>query len=590
MTRKQHFRAAAALALLLLSAFLVGRQTGTQNPTAAEARAAATNASVSTTATPVASTITVVAPSSAVAAKVTMPAAEPKLAPASVRQVLPSVQYQVSDWSKFTPEKLTVEPVPGCPVEFKLDHVEQVAGRTVWVGRNEDIPGASYVSVADTDSYTSSVVVPGASEYRVRVSGESVTVSELSEGICAETVEANASAALAAQTPVAAADASAVNTVDVLVFYNGEVVATEKTFLGAQTDAEVKAAVETESILDLTQSNAYLENSGVNNLRWRFVGAEVAPAALTPATFEAAHGQTLETDLRAFAANSEVTAKMESYGADQAILWVATNRSDFATVAALAQCPGNYVALYYKYYDSTFTAHELAHNFGCKHDRATDGIADSDANYNYGYRGSYAGQGYGTIMSYGANLLPYFSNPSMTVSSATVVAGTNDQITIGIAAGQTGAADNARWLREKAASMAATRAPDTAPAITSQPAGATITAGQILSVSVTATGGHLTYQWSKDGVTIPGATSATYSKSATTTADSGSYTVTVSNPVGNVTSNSAAVTVKAASSNTGGNNSGGSSGGGGGALSGWFVVALLALLGRKAMGRPARAA
>lgn len=58
--------------------------------------------------------------------------------------------------------------------------------------------------------------------------------------------------------------------------------------------------------------------------------------------------------------------------------------------------------------------------------------------------------------------------------------------------------------------------PSDAPVISTQPVGATYCAGDaIISLSVTATGsGTLSYQWTKDGVNISGATSDTYTPSA----------------------------------------------------------------------------
>jgi hypothetical protein len=88
-----------------------------------------------------------------------------------------------------------------------------------------------------------------------------------------------------------------------------------------------------------------------------------------------------------------------------------------------------------------------------------------------------------------------------------------------------------------------------APAITAQPQNNTVTAGQTAAFTVTASGtGPLSYQWEKNNTSISGATSASYTTPATTTADSGSsFTVTVSNSAGNVTSNRATLTVNAGS-------------------------------------------
>ncbi len=75
-----------------------------------------------------------------------------------------------------------------------------------------------------------------------------------------------------------------------------------------------------------------------------------------------------------------------------------------------------------------------------------------------------------------------------------------------------------------------------APVITQQPVGGTIVVGEVLSMSVVATGNGLKYQWRKNGVAIAGAINATYSYTTTATTDSGNYDVVVSNPFGTVTS------------------------------------------------------
>src|SRR5579862_6955874 len=83
-----------------------------------------------------------------------------------------------------------------------------------------------------------------------------------------------------------------------------------------------------------------------------------------------------------------------------------------------------------------------------------------------------------------------------------------------------------------------------APAITTQPASQTILSGKTASFSVAATGtAPLTYQWSKSGVAISGATSATYTTPAETAG--AQFSVTVSNSAGTATSNAATLTVTA---------------------------------------------
>jgi len=91
-----------------------------------------------------------------------------------------------------------------------------------------------------------------------------------------------------------------------------------------------------------------------------------------------------------------------------------------------------------------------------------------------------------------------------------------------------------------------------APTITTQPANQTVAAGQTATFSVVATGtAPLTYQWQKNGSAISGATATSYTTPVTTTADSGElFRVVVTNSAGNVTSNSATLTVNPGTSNS----------------------------------------
>ncbi|WP_432671819.1 choice-of-anchor L domain-containing protein [Flavobacterium sp. SM2513] len=65
------------------------------------------------------------------------------------------------------------------------------------------------------------------------------------------------------------------------------------------------------------------------------------------------------------------------------------------------------------------------------------------------------------------------------------------------------------------------------PVIVTQPVGTTICEGQGISLSVSATGTGLTYQWFRNGTTIPSATSSTYTDATVTLAEAGNYTVRV---------------------------------------------------------------
>jgi hypothetical protein len=82
------------------------------------------------------------------------------------------------------------------------------------------------------------------------------------------------------------------------------------------------------------------------------------------------------------------------------------------------------------------------------------------------------------------------------------------------------------------------------PAITTQPADRTVTAGQRATFSVIATGTP-PLQWTKNGTNIVGATRASYTTPPTSLADNGAlFAVTVSNHFGSVTSNNATLTVQ----------------------------------------------
>jgi hypothetical protein len=92
-----------------------------------------------------------------------------------------------------------------------------------------------------------------------------------------------------------------------------------------------------------------------------------------------------------------------------------------------------------------------------------------------------------------------------------------------------------------------------APAITAQPADATVTIGKTATFTVAATGdAPLTYTWSRNGGPIAGATTATYTTPATTADDNyASYSVAVSNAFGGVASRYASLTVLPVANGTG---------------------------------------
>jgi hypothetical protein len=85
-----------------------------------------------------------------------------------------------------------------------------------------------------------------------------------------------------------------------------------------------------------------------------------------------------------------------------------------------------------------------------------------------------------------------------------------------------------------------------APAILVQPANQSVPMGLTATYSVAASGTSPQYQWARNGAMLPGATASTYVTPPVAFADSGaSFTVTVSNSAGTVTSRAVLLTVTA---------------------------------------------
>lgn len=81
--------------------------------------------------------------------------------------------------------------------------------------------------------------------------------------------------------------------------------------------------------------------------------------------------------------------------------------------------------------------------------------------------------------------------------------------------------------------------------IAKQPINQTVDVGQDVTFSVVATGSPSpTFQWQKDGLDVPGATSATLLLRSVQSRDSGNYTVRVSNTCGTTSSTAARLTVR----------------------------------------------
>jgi hypothetical protein len=521
-----------------------------------------------------------------------------------VRQVLPGLAEVVTDWREFTPETFSVQLAPDLILPFRVVLVQRENGRTVLTARvaktevdSPGLDGAFFVSTANTANRWEAVVMLPGEEYHIHIDrgqavAEFVPVDAWS---CGSQALARADGAVrvpAMQVPldgpdaggaVAAAESNAAGgspyTVDVLFLYNSDALAAKN---GAW------AAIDADCSNFIAASNAILENSRIDDFRWRYVTSLAAPSYSTSAALRDDLDQMTNGSISAY-----VAQKQSAYGADQVVLLVGGSRSDAAGVAWIGGDPNRAAVVYpCLTVDGTrastaasviVVCHEMGHNFGCRHDRITQGARDGDGNYCYGYRftdnsGASPIVDEGTVMSYAGSRIPYFSNPDVTYHG----------YPLGVPVGDPKAACNAETMADNAQRISATCAPAAVPLITGQPQSVTVTSGYGFTLTVTASGSELVYQWFKNGLALSGATSSFFSVSNAALADAGSYTVTASNLNGSATSQPAAVTVSAAASPSP-SGSGAASvplasggGSGGGAFDGGVALGLLVLL---ALGR-----
>ena len=126
------------------------------------------------------------------------------------------------------------------------------------------------------------------------------------------------------------------------------------------------------------------------------------------------------------------------------------------------------------------------------------------------------------------------TSSSYTISSATAANAGSYTVTV---TGSSGSATSS-------AAILTVNPPGNGPTITTQPSIQTVTVGGTVTFTVGAAGTPpLSYQWYFNGAYISGATSSSYTIISATAANDGSYTATVTNSAGTVTSNPATLTV-----------------------------------------------
>lgn len=503
---------------------------------------------------------------------------------ASVQQILPQLEYRITDWRTYQPKKLTIAPYADLAMEFEMTSVRQESGRTIWTGRNV-LNGAFLVTVATQNEWHAVLEIPAASNFEFHISGQSATVTETDSKVLCGNERLVAAASVAGETIdtnstsadiSAALSAGDVHTVDVLFFYDSETL-TANSNNAQKVEISIVAMVEA--------ANRVLENSKVDNLRWRYVAAYQVPDYTASDKLKDDLEQLTFTDA---AVGQFAAEKCALHGVDQAMLFVSKKRSD--DYSGLAWVPGQGSIAHHAVMvwggGYVVLSHELAHNFGCRHDRQTEMTATGEG-FGFGFRFNLNGKDTGTVMSYAPTRVPYFSNPDLEYAG----------VCLGISEDHTSVTNNSRMLRENALAMAVCREATQAPVITTQPQPARVIKGVGFSLSVTAVGDGLTYQWRKNGVALSGATDPLYAKPSASSGDVGTYDVVVGNIVGQTSSASAAVAVveptaspDVASSSSSGGQGGSATGssGGGGAVEPWVLVALALLGSLRLIGRTRR--
>ncbi len=484
------------------------------------------------------------------------------------------------NWSEFNPNHLTLRLYGETDVSFTRVAYSSSPKNTTWIGRNEATSGW-IVATANERSWNAEINLPMGNSYRI-FAGQKVVISEAAPTglLCPPPMAAPTRAAAVSlptirqrEAPAAltATDLENLNISTVAVLYDEDTEADALRIIAAtEIGGTAEEFIELNVGASLELANYYLLLSEITNLEWELAGVGKIPA------YEINGDLSMQPDLNAIALTTSSTGVyarrfFTELKADQGMLIVGGERD----YDGLGEFNGNHtvVGWYHFEYLSALMAHELGHNFGCNHDGAEENAPDNNGQYAYGHTLTAAGETLGSIMSYGGEyLLTVFSNPDVVYEG----------VPSGIAAGQPKAANNARQMRENAAAISNFRKHANDPTITQQPQGINATPGQNISISVTATGPDLSYQWYKSTTEpIAGATTSTLSLNSVTTGDSGSYFVTVTNERGTTTSNTANVNVRVATVPSTGSSGGG--GGGGGAPSLWFTLAIFLLFTGRAM-------
>lgn len=529
----------------------------------------------------------------------------------SLQGILPELTESVADWRAFRPESLVIELDGGLRVPFQVTKIEADDRRTVMtahLARSNDgqhpLDGAFMVATAvSADRWDAVVILPGM-EYRVTVRGGHAEVEQSADFVMACGADTAPQYQSSETVTVAATSTTTFQgavTVDVLFLYNSEALAERK---------YDRLAIDADCANYIAACNAVLLNSKIDVFAWRYLGAEPAPAYKT--------SESHLDDLRAMRGAGEIAAFVEGIqrdrGADQVVMLAGGRKTDAVGWAWVGGSTAHSVVSYpyITYGDGTrattiasymTVCHELAHNFGCNHQREDPSAqaVDGDGKYHYGHVADGKFGPTGSICAVylnSANMtrVPYFSTAEVSYEGRPLGVGLN----------QPRAAMNAQIIRENAARIAGLQAAPAGPVIVEHPQSATVAAGENVFLSVKASGDGLSYRWFRNGSALSGVSSDRLVLSNVGSEQAGSYHVEVSNPVGTATSFTATLSVNGASAPgssvtpaaTGSTNapatstpSAGTSGGGsgGGSTGGLPALALLVLLVARRAARTKRA-
>lgn len=517
------------------------------------------------------------------------------------RDCFPDADRPIETWSDEHPTAVTVAPYADIPLTFVQTKVTRDGAITTWVGRNPELPGATLVGVARPGGYDAVLLVPGASQFFFHVRdgvalveesvarGTDCGVGELPPRPAPLAAASGTHYAEAAEEAIAAFDpaetvheANAPRVSEVLFLYN-----TGALSVAQQRSSDPIGYIDGYSRSSLETCNQALVNSRVTEFSWRFLGLAPAPAYPAKTTV----GQEVNVMVDDGPLATFVGQIRRAYGADQVLMWLGTGERKGA--AYMGDETGQPAKFDYAVAVLRITApvlilgHELGHNFGLHHDRGHAGSGggdaaqpDGDGKWAYGLLWvDNEGSTVGTVMAYADWLVPYYSNPTITLDVTSTLVGRSGSPrslgtkTIGFPETHPSAAHNTRVLNDSAAHMTALGAEDeTAPQFWLQPDDGNFASGAQMILTASASGRNLTYQWSRNGTAIAGATSFSFAK-AFAASDEGDYSVTVTNSRGSATSRTAAIRAVQVTTPTTPIAPVNSGGGGGGSPSVWFGVA-----------------